>query len=145
MTQKSQDCAVLRALSSQSGTYFEKDKTTQELTDASMEVQALCGAADSLGLCVFGRSVTNINQELIVTALNDALGLELDTSFYLQLGQETLEMESKFNELAGFAENDDEFPEFFYSESHPAMGKTARHLAAEVNKYGKEWMNSQGL
>ena len=87
-----------------------KDKSTQELTDASMEVQALCGAADSLGLCVFGRSVTNINQDLIINALNDALGTEFDTSFYLQLGQETLEMETAFNEAAGFSEMDDELP-----------------------------------
>ena len=120
-----------------------KDKTTQELTEASMEVQALCGAADSLGLCVFGRSVTNINQELIVTAINDALGLELESSFYIQLGQETLEMETRFNELAGFSEGDDELPEFFYSESLPPMDKTARHHASEVNKFRREWMSSR--
>ncbi len=120
-----------------------KDKSTQELTDASMEVQALCGAADSLGLCVFGRSVTNINQDLIINALNDALGTEFDTSFYLQLGQETLEMETAFNEAAGFSEMDDELPEFFYSESLPPMDKTARHHAAEVNQYRRNWLHAR--
>ena len=122
--------------------YETKDKTTQELTEASMEVQALCGAADSLGLCVFGRSVTNINQDLIIDALNDALGTELDTSFYMQLGQETLEMETAFNEAAGFAEGDDELPEFFYSESLPPMNKLARHHAAEVNQYRRDWLRT---
>ena len=34
-------------------------KTTEELTEASLDIQALCAAADSLGLCLFGRSVTN--------------------------------------------------------------------------------------
>jgi len=117
-----------------------KDKTTQELTNASMDVQALCGAADSLGLCVFGRSVTNINLDLIIGALNDALGLQLDTSFFLQLGHETLVLESRFNEAAGFTEADDELPAFFYNEPLPPMDKTARHRSAEVNQYRREWM-----
>ena len=108
-----------------------------------MEVQALCGAADSLGLCVFGRSVTNINQELIINALNDALGLSLDSSFYIKLGQETLELESKFNELAGFSEDDDQLPEFFYSEALPPVNKIARHHATDVNRFRREWMSSQ--
>jgi len=120
-----------------------KDKTTEELTAASMEVQALCAAADSLGLCVFGRSVTNINQDLIVTALNDALGVDLDVSFYLELGLETLDLESRFNAAAGFTEADDELPAFFYDEDLPPTNKAARHHSAEVNRYRQDWLNQQ--
>ncbi|MEK9724744.1 MAG: aldehyde ferredoxin oxidoreductase C-terminal domain-containing protein, partial [Rhodospirillaceae bacterium] len=121
-----------------------KDKSTEELTVESMKVQALCAAADSMGLCVFGRSVTNINQELIVTALNDALGLDLDIGFYEQVGRETLEMESRFNAAAGFTEDDDELPDFFYAEALPPLDKTARHRAAEVNRVRREWLAAVG-
>ncbi len=120
-----------------------KDKTTQELTDASMEVQALCGAADSLGLCVFGRSVTNINLELITAALNDALGTEFEPAFFVELGRQTLELETRFNEAAGFTEDDDELPDFFYGEALPPLDKTARHHSAEINQYRREWMAQQ--
>jgi aldehyde:ferredoxin oxidoreductase len=120
-----------------------KDKDTEELTGASMEVQMLCAAADSLGLCVFGRSVTNINLELITTALNNALGTDLDDGFYARLGLETLEMEDRFNEQAGFTDADDELPAFFYDNALPPMDKAARHHSAEVNKFRKAWMADQ--
>jgi aldehyde:ferredoxin oxidoreductase len=120
-----------------------KDKDTKELTAASMEVQMMCAAADSLGLCVFGRSVTNINLELITTALNDALGTDLDVEFFARLGLETLELEIQFNEQAGFTEPDDELPAFFYDNPLPPTDKTARHHSAEVNRFRKEWMAAQ--
>ena len=63
-----------------------KDKTTAELVEASLEIQTACAAADSLGLCIFGRSVTNVSAELIVNALNDAHGTSLDASFMQTLG-----------------------------------------------------------
>ena len=120
-----------------------KDKDTKELTAASMEVQMMCAAADSLGLCVFGRSVTIINLDLITTALNDALGTDLDVEFFARLGLETLELEIQFNEQAGFAEADDELPAFFYDNPLPPTDKTARHHSAEVNRFRKEWMAAQ--
>jgi len=120
-----------------------KDKDTKELTAASMEVQMMCAAADSLGLCVFGRSVTNINLELITTALNDALGTDLDVEFFARLGLETLKLEIQFNEQAGFTEPDDELPAFFYDNPLPPTDKTARHHSAEVNRFRKEWMAAQ--
>ena len=122
-----------------------KDKDTKELTAASMEVQMMCAAADSLGLCVFGRSVTNINLELITTALNDALGTDLDVGFFARLGLETLELEIQFNEQAGFTEPDDELPAFFYDNPLPPTDKTARHHSAEVNRFRKEWMAAQAI
>ena len=111
-----------------------KDKSTAELVEASLGIQAACAAADSLGLCIFGRSVTNVSSELIVTALNDAHGTQFDTSFMQTLGMEALKMEWEFNRQAGFTEADDELPEFFYAEPLAPSNKAARHHSADVNK-----------
>ena len=115
-----------------------KDKTTAQLVEASLGIQASCAAADSLGLCIFGRSVTNVSAELIVTALNDAHGTKLDTSFLQTLGMEALRMEWEFNRAAGFTEKDDELPEFFYDEPLAPSNKAARHRSAEINKSMRE-------
>jgi len=111
-----------------------KGKSTEELVAASLGIQTACAAADSLGLCIFGRSVTSVSADLIVNALNDAHGTNLDSSFLQTLGLEALRMEWEFNRAAGFTEADDELPGFFYEEALPPSGKTARHHSAEVNQ-----------
>jgi aldehyde:ferredoxin oxidoreductase len=116
-------------------------KSTDELVAASLEAQTACAAADSLGLCIFGRSVTATSTELIVNALNDAHGTRLDTTFLDRLGRETLRMEWEFNRAAGFTEADDELPEFFHTESLPPTGKTARHRSADVNRRLRELLD----
>jgi len=110
-----------------------KGKTTEELVDASMEIQTNCAIADSLGLCVFGRSVTDAHREMIATALNDAHGTEMDADALFGMGRETLVMEDRFNKAAGFTEEDDELPEFFYNEAVAPTDKIARHHSATVN------------
>ena len=115
-----------------------KGKTTDELVAASLGIQTLCAAADSLGLCIFGRSVTNVSTELVIGALNDAHGTQLDPSFMQTLGLETLRLEWEFNKAAGFTERDDELPAFFYAEPLPPTLKTARHHSAEVNRRLRE-------
>ena len=115
-------------------TYECDGKTTDQLVEASLGVQTLVAAADSLGLCIFGRTVTNVSFELIANAFNDAHGTNLDTDFFERLGRETLRMEWEFNKAAGFTEKDDELPEFFYKEPLRPTNKTARHRSAEVNK-----------
>ncbi len=109
-------------------------KTTEEIVAASLDIQEICAAADSLGLCLFGRSVTNIAADLVVTALNDAHGADLDPSFFKALGRETLEMEWQFNRDAGFTEEDDEMPAFFLEEELAPSNKIQRHRSAEVNE-----------
>jgi len=111
-----------------------KGKTTEELVKASLGIQVMTAAADSLGLCIFGRSVHNVSPELIVRALNDAHGTQFETGFFQQIGMEALKLEWEFNKAAGFTEQDDELPEFFYAEPLPPTGKTARHRSAEVNR-----------
>ncbi|HUT48263.1 MAG TPA: aldehyde ferredoxin oxidoreductase C-terminal domain-containing protein [Alphaproteobacteria bacterium] len=113
--------------------YKSKDKSTDELAVASLDIQELCAAADSLGLCIFGRSVTNENLELIAGVLNDACGTDYDASFFNKLGREALVMEWQFNKEAGFTEADDDLPEFFYSDALAPSGAVARHRSAEVN------------
>ena len=114
-------------------------KSTEELLNASMDTQVNCAAWDSIGLCVFGRSVSNINHPMIIDALNNALGTQLPATFLSTLGKETLELEDAFNKKAGFTERDDELPEFFYKESLPPTNNLARHHASEVNKYKNAW------
>ena len=120
---------------------FECDgKSTEELVGESLNVQMLCAAADSVGLCVFGRSVTNINHELVVSAVNSALGTELPETFLKQIGIETLMYEKAFNDQAGFKPEDDELPAFFYGEQLAPTQKTARHHYAEVRQARDDWM-----
>jgi len=112
-------------------------KTTKELTAASVDVQTVVGAVDSLGMCIFGRSVTNVSFDLIATAVNDAHGTNFDASFMKAVGRDVLKMELEFNRAAGFTEADDELPAF-YKDPVPPTGKVARHSAAEVNRYVRE-------
>ena len=121
-------------------TYECTGKPTAELVGESMNVQMLCAAADSVGLCLFGRSVTNINLDLIISAINNAVGTDLPASFLKQLGIETLILEEAFNRDAGFGEIDDELPDFFYDENLAPTNKRARHHAGEVRKCRAEWL-----
>lgn len=114
-------------------------KDVDELVDVSMQMQTLCATADSLGLCVFGRSVTNENIEMIVGLINDALGTSLSPEFFTELGRETLRLEAEFNQAAGFDEADDELPEFFYEEALAPSNQVARFHAAEVNESVRRW------
>ena len=109
-----------------------KNKSVNEIVAASMEAQVVAAAADSLGMCIFGRSVTDANQEFIANALNDAHNTELTASFYTELGRTTLDLENAFNEAAGFTLEDNELPRFFYEEPVEPTGKVARFHNAEV-------------
>lgn len=119
--------------------YDSKDKTTEELVAVSLDMQAMCAAVDSLGLCVFGRSVTNEHVDFIVQAINDAHGVELPESFFVELGKETLKLEDQFNRSAGFTDSDDELPDFFYKENLPPSDRAARFHTAEVNDAAAKW------
>ena len=115
-------------------THKSAEMSTEELTEASLEIQVLCAVADSLGLCLFGRTVTNVNATLIVNALNAAHGTDFEPSFLVEIGREALQLEWEFNRQAGFTEDDDELPAFFYDEALEPTGKTARHRSGEVNR-----------
>ncbi len=122
--------------------YDCKGKDTEHLTALSMDMQTNTAAADSLGICIFGRAVTNINHGFMVDAINDALGTDLPTEFFARLGRETLELEARFNEEAGFTREDDELPAFFRTEELPPSGKTAHHLVDDIHRFRTAWLES---
>ena len=115
-----------------------KGKTIKELVAASLASQINSAVADSLGLCVFGRSVTDANLELIANAINDCHGGRIEPSFFRDIGRDTLLMERAFNKAAGFTEDDDKLPDFFYQEPLPPTDKVARLFVGEVNTYMRE-------
>ncbi|GAA6758238.1 aldehyde ferredoxin oxidoreductase C-terminal domain-containing protein [Thermus oshimai] len=98
----------------------------EEILLASHQAQVNAAANDSLGLCVFGGSVTNKNQDLVREAIFGVLGVELPGDYWTRLGEEVLRLEHRFNHLAGFTHEDDRLPAFFYEEPLPPKGYTAR-------------------
>jgi aldehyde:ferredoxin oxidoreductase len=78
------------------------------LMSQSLLQQTRVAANDSLGLCIFGQSVTNPNTEFLTAAINAAHGTSLTTEFFEALGRDTLRLEWEFNRQAGFTERDDE-------------------------------------
>lgn len=119
--------------------YESAGKDAEELVNASLEMQCLCAATDSLGLCIFGRSVTNTQLDFITTAINDAHNVELKEEFFVALGRDTIRLEAEFNKAAGFSEADDELPAFFYEESLPPANKAARFHTGEINDAVRRW------
>ena len=108
-------------------------KTVMELAEQSFAVQVNSAIADSMGLCVFGRSVTDTHHAMIADAINNAHGAEIDAAYIQRIGRETLVLEAEFNRRAGFTEADDELPAFFLEEPLAPTGKIARLKADEVN------------
>src|SRR5581483_908880 len=104
---------------------------TREM-EAPAIVEQSVAANDSLGLCIFGMSVTNPNTEWLANALNAAHGTSLTKDFFESLGRQTLKLEYEFNRRAGFTAADDELPAFFYSEALPPTNHVARFHAADV-------------
>lgn len=105
----------------------------EELMARSLLHQARVAANDSLGLCIFGMSVTNVNVDFLTDAINAAHGTTLTSDFFEALGRETLRYERLFNQAAGFGVADDELPEFFYTEPLPPTKHVARFHGAQVH------------
>jgi aldehyde:ferredoxin oxidoreductase len=110
-----------------------RELDTEALVSQSLAQQIKVAATDSLGLCIFGQSVTNTNLDFITNTINAAYGTSLKPEFFETLGRETLRLEHEFNRQAGFTERDDELPEFFYSEPLPPTNHVARFHAADVH------------
>ena len=103
------------------------------MIEQSLVAQTNTAATDSLGLCIFGRSVTEPNIEFIVNAINAACGTSLTAEFFPALGREALRLEREFNRRAGFTAKDDELPEFFYTEALAPTNHVARFHGADVH------------
>ncbi len=111
-----------------------KDKGLDEIVDASLVSQVYSAVADSVGMCIFGRTVTNTNLQLLTDAINHAHGLEMTPDFFEQMGRDTIKMEWEFNTAAGFTDEDDDLPGFFYDEPLPPSGRVSRFRGAEVRQ-----------
>lgn len=110
-----------------------RDKDLPELIDASLEAQIAAAAVDSIGLCIFGRSVTNPKIDWLAQAMNEAIGSDIKPDFFYNLGRETLVLEREFNIAAGFSDGDDDLPAFFYDEALAPTNQTARFKGKEVH------------
>jgi aldehyde:ferredoxin oxidoreductase len=110
-----------------------REMDEESLISQSLAQQVRVAANDSLGLCVFGQSVTNPNTEFLADAINAAHGTSVTPDFFEALGRETLVLEREFNRRAGFTERDDELPEFFYREALPPTDRVARFHAGQVH------------
>jgi aldehyde:ferredoxin oxidoreductase len=110
-----------------------REMDLETLLDLSLKQQIKVAANDSLGLCIFGQTVTNTNLEFLTDALNAAHNADLTTDFFEELGRQTLYYEREFNRQAGFTAADDELPRFFYEESLPPTNQTARFHGEEVH------------
>jgi aldehyde:ferredoxin oxidoreductase len=104
------------------------------LVSQSLAHQVKIAANDSLGLCIFGMSVTNPNTEFLTSAINAAHGTSLTPDFFEALGRDALRMEYEFNRRAGFTEKDDELPAFFYQEPVAPTNHVARFHGADVHR-----------
>ncbi len=112
--------------------FQSRDKDAPPLMDASLEAQIMSAATDSLGLCIFGRSVTNPNVDFLANAINDALGTDLQPTFFHKIGREVLLLEREFNIAAGFTAADDDLPQFFYDEPLAPTNQAARFHGTDV-------------
>jgi aldehyde:ferredoxin oxidoreductase len=110
-----------------------REMQPQDMISQSLLHQTRVAANDSLGLCIFGMTVTNFNQDFMVDAINGAHGTHLTTAFFEALGRETLRLEREFNRQAGFGVQDDELPDFFYEEALPPTNHVARFHGADVH------------
>ena len=117
-------------------------KDIETLVLESLKMQINSAVADSLGLCVFGRTVTDVNLQLIADAVNNAFGLEIDPAFIRDIGLNTLKLENRFNQQAGFGDDDHALPEFFHSEPLMPTGKMARLNVSEIKSYLEPMMES---
>jgi aldehyde:ferredoxin oxidoreductase len=105
----------------------------EAIVSQSLAHQARVAANDSLGLCIFGMSVTNPNIEFLTDAINAAHGTSLTGDFFEALGREALRLEFEFNRRAGFTAQDDDLPEFFYTDPLPPTNHVARFRGADVH------------
>ena len=110
-----------------------REMDAEALIGQSLAHQVRVAANDSLGLCIFGMSVTNPNAQFLVDAINAAHGTKLTPDFFEALGRDALRMEFEFNRRAGFTAKDDDLPDFFYTEPVPPTNHVARFHGADVH------------
>lgn len=94
-------------------TYGPIVKTDKSWVEASKEAQQLMAAIDSLGLCMFTRAAIGNHKQVIVDLVNGYHGFDLDLNWLEDIAEQSMRDEYKFNELAGFTEENYRMPDTF--------------------------------
>jgi aldehyde:ferredoxin oxidoreductase len=90
--------------------------------ELSRNLQIATAAIDSAGLCLFvAFAVLDVAEamEAICGMFTGVYGRDFAANDFLELGKQTLSIERKFNQAAGFNAAHDRLPEFFYKEKLP--------------------------
>lgn len=87
--------------------------------ELSRKVQLTVPIYDCLGLCMFISVAMGPHPQVLANLLNARYGWQWDAARLLELSKETIRMERRFNQLAGFSPVQDRLPEFFYEEPCP--------------------------
>ena len=88
------------------------------------------------------KELENFSKLLLDYKNDDDGDIEYMEKKFKEIGREALEMEWQFNKDAGFTEDDDEMPNFFFEEALAPSGKKHRHTSADVNKHLKVLINA---
>jgi aldehyde:ferredoxin oxidoreductase len=93
--------------------------------EASRNAQILVALLDCVGLCLFATGALRAaeGKETLVKAVNAKLGTRMKPEETSALGRKILKAEREFNRRAGFTEDDDRLPGFFYKEPLPPHNK----------------------
>lgn len=105
--------------------------------ELSTKMQVLMGLFDSLGLCIFATACTADPKNLAFLCEMMAGkfgGGQWDANRIMDLGQQTLSLERKFNQAAGFTVEDDKLPDFMYTETLPSTGTVFDITDEELRK-----------
>jgi predicted HD phosphohydrolase len=100
---------------------------------------ALLSKASKTSLKVQGGIMKN--EEAIIFE-DDVVVIKDWESKFMEIGREALEMEWQFNKDAGFTDDDDEMPDFFFNEALAPSGKKHRHTSAGVKKHLRTLINA---
>ena len=90
--------------------------------EVSREYQIAAAAFDCTGLCLFALSAAKTNSragEALLKMINAKLGTQFNFEGLIQMGIHVLKAEREFNQKAGFTQQDDRLPNFFYEEPLP--------------------------
>ena len=86
---------------------------TNDYIGASKDAQIMMAKIDCLGVCMFARQAIAKHMDLLVELVNSVHGWELDMDWLDDTALEAIKDEHKFNELAGFREEDYRMPKAF--------------------------------
>ena len=87
----------------------------------SGNIQANMATSDNM-MCMFAFMSTMGDPTILPDLMAGAYGGEWNADKVVQIGKDTIAMERAFNKAAGFTQDDDVLPEFFYKEVAPSSG-----------------------